>query len=76
MSIYWLPDDDEPPRPQPRASRPLARDVVARIYESAVPWDAPTVRAFVGRIWAGARSSFSPLPASRGATGAGFRGGH
>ena len=76
MSIYWLPDDDETPRPQSRASRPLARDVIARIYESAVPWNAPTVLALVGRLWTSARGSLGPLPARRSATGAGFRGGH
>ena len=56
MSIYWAPADDDLPHARSEASRALARDIAALIYERHIPWDAPTLRALVRRIWSSVRS--------------------
>lgn len=55
MSIYWVPDNDEPPRARSEASRGFGREIAALIYEQEIPWDTQALRSLVRRIWTSAR---------------------
>jgi hypothetical protein len=63
MSIYWMPDNDEPPSSP--TSRAPGRDIAALIFEQPAPWDAPAVRALLRRIVARARDTHRRLPSDR-----------